>query len=283
MLDNEEGAPCAQTRRLDFAAVDDLCFANERGRLDPVRAQFRFLPDELGPALELHQYAASVGLLRLGSNPWIGVGNLSSMIDALDRGIAEWTSPNGGLTGFIRTRWNPINDETTWVRFSLAMRRGAAVGGLAAGVARQLDAAIVELWSNIYEHADAWDSGLIAYQASRNAFAFVVADAGIGVLRSLQSSPEFASLRGHGDALSAALTEGTSRFGIGHGRGYGFRQMFLSLRALDVALRFRSGDHALTLDGRSPTLTDAALHQKALLGGFFVSAVCTPPSASRGL
>lgn len=275
--DKGERAPRTQTRRLNFAAVDDLCFANERGRLDPARAQFRFLPDELGPALELRQYAAVASLPRLGLNPWIGAGELSGMIDALDRGNVEWSNPNGGLTGFIRTRWNPDNDQTTWVRFSLAMRKAATASGFPIGITRQFDAAIVELWTNISEHADAWDSGLIAFQASRLSFAFVVADAGIGVLRSLQSSTEFAALRGHGDALRAALTEGTSRFGVGQGRGFGFRQMFLSLRALDVALRFRSGDHALTLDGQNPTLTDAVLHQKAPLGGFLVSAVCNAP------
>lgn len=276
---NGEGA--TQTRRLSFAAVDDLCFAEERGRLDPTHAQFRYLPDELGPALELRHYAARVGLPRLGSNPWIGAGAVSSMIEALDCGNTEWTNPIGGLTGFIRTRWDPLKDETTWFGFVLAMRRAANIGGFPAAFARQFEAAIVELSNNIFEHSGAWDSGLIAFQATRNSFAFVVADAGIGVLRSLQSSPEFASLRGHGDALSTALTEGTSRFGIGRGRGYGFRQMFLSLRALDVSLRFRSGDHALTLDGRNPTLTDATLHQKAILDGFFMSAVCSAPRTLR--
>ena len=91
--DSGGGVHRAQSRRLNFAAVDDLCFANERGRLDPARARFRFLPDELGPALELRQYAAGASLPRLGSNPWIGAGDLSSMIDALDRGTAEWSNP----------------------------------------------------------------------------------------------------------------------------------------------------------------------------------------------
>jgi anti-sigma regulatory factor (Ser/Thr protein kinase) len=278
-VDNGDGA--AKTRRLNFAAVDDLCFANERGRLDLNRARFRFLPDELTPALELRHYSAGTGLPRLGANPWIGPGAVSSMVDALDHGTVQWVNPQGGLTGFIRTRWDPYRDETTWFRFALAMRRAAAVSGFPSALVKQFEAAITELWTNIYEHANGWDTGLIAFQASRNSFAFVVADAGIGVLRSLQSSPEFSTLRGHGDALRAALTEGTSRYGSGKGRGYGFRQMFLSLRALDVALRFRSGDHALTLDGQNPTLTEAVLHQKATLGGFLVSAVCRAPRVKR--
>ena len=157
------------------------------------------------------------------------------------------------------------------------MRKAATATGFPIGITRQFDAAIVELWTNIYQHAGAWDSGLIAFQASRLSFAFVVADAGNGVLHSLQTCTEFASLRGHGDALRTALTEGTSRFGAGQGHGYGFRQMFLSLRALDVALRFRSGDHALTLTGKIRLSTDAVLHQKAMLDGFFVSAVCNAP------
>lgn len=279
MVDNGDGA--APTRRLNFAAVDDLCFANERGRLDPNRARIRFLPDELGPALELRHYTFGTGLPRLGANPWIGAGAVSSTVDALDRGAVQWINPQGGLTGFIQTKWDPNRNDTTWFGFALAMRRAATIVGFPSALAKQFEAAITELWTNIYEHANAWDTGLIAFQASKNCFAFIVADSGIGVLRSLQSSPEFSSLLGHGDALRAALTEGASRYGGGKGRGHGFRQLFLSLRSLDVALRFRSGDHALTLDGQNPTLTEAVLHQKATLGGFFASAVCKAPRVKR--
>jgi anti-sigma regulatory factor (Ser/Thr protein kinase) len=262
------------TRRLDFASVDDLCFAAERGRLDPARATIKFLLEDIGPALEFWQYLAKSSLPPVATNPWVGTGSLSAIIGAIDLGLKEWIDPNGGLSGFIRTTWDHKNDEETWMRFSLSLRRAATASGLSTARSRKLDAAIVELWNNIYDHSDVSNTGLIAFQATRRHFAFVVADQGAGVLQSLRHAKEFKGLRGHGEALQAALTEGASRFGLNRGRGFGFRQMFLSLRELDVALRFRSGDHALTLEGDNPTLTDAKLHEKAPLGGFFISALC---------
>lgn len=263
------------TRRLDFASVDDLCFAAERGRLDTARATVTFFPDEIGPALELRQYLENSPLPAIDANPWVSSGSLSAMISAINLGRQEWINPNGGgVNGFIRTTWDHETDEETWMRFSLSMRRAATASGIPAAQSRQLDAAIVELWNNIFDHSDAANTGVVAYQACQGHFAFVVADNGAGVLQSLRRAKEFAGLRGHGEALRTALTEGASRFGVDRGRGFGFRQMFLSLRELDVSLRFRSGDHALILEGDNPTLTNAKLHEKAMLGGFFVSAIC---------
>ena len=102
-------------------------------------------------------------------------------------------------------------------------------------------------------------------------FEFVAADRGIGILRSLQRCTTYASLPDHGKALEAALTDGTSRFGSDGRRGYGFRPIFTGLTNLRGSLRFRSGDHALLMDGTSPSLTTAQLAQKPLLDGFFAS------------
>ena len=262
------------TRQLGFAEVDDLCFAADRRRLDMGRATVAFAPVEIGPALELRQFLATTGLPAFGANPWIASGSLSAMIRALDEGREEWTSPEGGRHGFIRTTWDRDRDEETWMRFSLPMRRAANAIGFPPPRCRWFDAAIVEMWNNVYDHSEAANSGVVAYQASPGSFLFVVADVGDGVLKSLRRAAEYAQLKGHGEALRTALTEGASRFGVGSGHGFGFRQMFLSLRELNVSLRFRSGDHALTLDGDNPTPTEAKLFEKAMFGGFFVSAIC---------
>jgi hypothetical protein len=71
--------------------------------------------------------------------------------------------------------------------------------------------------------------------------------------------------------MEAALTEGTSRFGSESGHGYGFRPLFVGLANLKGSLRFRSGDHALLMDGTSPSLTTAQLAQKPPIDGFFAS------------
>jgi hypothetical protein len=95
------------------------------------------------------------------------------------------------------------------------------------------------------------------------------------VLASLQSSVEFSACEDHGKALQMTLTEGTSRFGNEANRGYGFRPLFIGLMNLQGYLRFRSGDHALILDGRSPQLAIARLEQKPQLSGFFASVSIT--------
>ena len=90
-------------------------------------------------------------------------------------------------------------------------------------------------------------------------------------MESLQRSATYASLEDHGKALEEALKDGTSRFGNDGGHGYGFRPIFIGLTNLKGSLRFRSGDHALLMDGTSPNLTTAKLAQKPNIDGFFAS------------
>ena len=134
-------------------------------------------------------------------------------------------------------------------------------------------AAILELAGNIEEHSGAVETGVIAFRATTGAFEFVVADQGIGVLRSLRGSPEFLTLDDHGRALELALTDGVSRFGDPR-RGHGFRPIFQGLTDLNGYLRFRSGDHAIIMDGTNQSLATAQLAQKPYLTGFLASVMC---------
>jgi hypothetical protein len=64
-----------------------------------------------------------------------------------------------------------------------------------------------------------------------------------------------------------------SRFGAPD-RGKGFRPIFTGLANLSGLLRFRSGDHALGIDGQSPSLVKAHTAQKLILPGFLASVTC---------
>ena len=75
-------------------------------------------------------------------------------------------------------------------------------------------------------------------------------------------------------ALEAALTDGVSRYGPNRNRGHGFRPIFTGLVNLHGELRFRSGDHAITMDGTSPALATSRISQKAPIDGFFASVRC---------
>lgn len=101
---------------------------------------------------------------------------------------------------------------------------------------------------------------------------------GIGILSGLKSGA-FPSLSDSGEALKIALTDGRSRFGVGKGRGYGFRELFKALSFRHGTLRFRSDDQVLTIKGVSPSLSRAKLQQRARVSGFSVTVVCAKPPA----
>jgi hypothetical protein len=112
------------------------------------------------------------------------------------------------------------------------------------------------------------------FKASAGLFEFVVADWGVGVLRSLQSCPEFRALDSHARALELTLTDGVSRYGTSAGHGHGFRPLFTGLANLNGTLRFRSGDHALTVEGNNFGTIPWKLAQKVPIKGFCASISC---------
>ena len=48
----------------------------------------------------------------------------------------------------------------------------------------------------------------------------------------------------------------------------------IGIANLNGSLRFRSGDHALVIDGHNPSLVPARLWQKPKIGGFLASVKC---------
>ena len=132
----------------------------------------------------------------------------------------------------------------------------------------------LQMVDNIYLHSALSETGMAAYHARAGYFEFAVLDRGVGVLRSLQNNSEYSCLSDHGDALQLALTDGCSRFGSNSSHGHGFRPLFIGLSNLNGALRFRSGDHALTIDGRNPQTIPWTKIAKANISGFFASVSC---------
>ena len=256
---------------LDFAALDDLAFAAERGRLNG-RSIPQMRAHDIGPALEFAQLSSDRRFPTLLSAPFLILDGMDRFVRALQSGQRQWFS-SGRRMGFLRTAESPP-EETDWTRFGLAAQQAAKRAGFPQQPAVQLAAALGELHSNIYEHAEAPTTGVIAFRADPGRFEFVVADHGIGVLQSLRSATDYAGLNDHGQALRLALEEGVSRYGPNVGHGYGFRPLFVGLANLKGRLRFRSGDHALLIDGQSPSLMTARIAQKATIQGFLISASC---------
>jgi hypothetical protein len=256
----------------DFNALDDLGFAAERGRLVG-RAPPPMTARHLGPVIELAQLSRGRLLPRPDKAEWLTLDGLAVLCRALASGRPQWVCPDQRRMGFLRMQMEPP-EETVWTSFCFAAQRAALMAGFPKPTAQQLAAAIGELHSNVYEHSGRPDTGLIAFRAGNGAFEFAVADAGIGILDSLRTCGEYAELADHGTALKLALTPGVSRHGSNAQRGYGFRPIFVGLANIRGYLRFRSGDHALTMDGTTASLMQARPAQKPAISGFLISIMC---------
>jgi hypothetical protein len=265
------------TTPLTFGAVDGLGFAAAAGRLKSTDKSPRYLPTSLGPLLELLYLAAGGRLPSPAGSAWLADNGAGAMISALHDSHECWVKDTDRRMGFIRANRSTRNADVDTLLTSFLMdaqRAARDVTSLPGSTPGQLVAAMQELENNIHEHSEAPDTGILAFRAAPGVFEFVAADRGIGILRSLQRCSIFAGLQDHGRAIKEALSDGTSRFGTDSRRGHGFRPIFLGLANLQGSLRFRSGDHALLIDGTSPDLTTAQLAQKPVIDGFLASIRC---------
>jgi hypothetical protein len=257
---------------LTFTAVDSLAFAAARARL--LRLQSKtFVVDRLGPLVELLQLSSDGLLPPLSDVPWIAFGKQSNFYAALQGDCRCWICPTTKRYGFIRTT-DSENDQANAFRFCSAAQKAAVEGGFTKQGARQLTAALGEMLDNIYQHSKMPETGLAVFGAQPGVFEFVVADRGIGVLQSLRECSEYARLLDHGDALEVALTDGCSKHGSNTKHGLGFRSLFVGLSNLNGYLRFRSGDHALTIEGTNPKCIPWRKIAKPRISGFLASVSC---------
>ena len=257
---------------LQFRDVDELAFASARGKLCRAGPPTIYMAQRLGPLMELLHLSAG-GKLPYPKK-WLAVNSTTSFVDALGQARDSWISSVDHHVGFIRALHcaNAGNKVTTFLM--KAQRASRQISGLPKAISSQLVAAMQELENNIHEHSDASATGILAYKAEPGAFEFVVGDHGVGILGSLRRSTAYSDLTDEGKALETGLAEGVSRHGPNSNHGYGFRPIFVGLANLYGELRFRSGDHAMMLDGTNPVLATARISQKAPIDGFFASVRC---------
>lgn len=258
---------------LSFPILDDLAFAAARGRLEDQPVPMTTTAS-IGPFLELWQLGAAGLLPGPESASWLAFDGMKTFYRELRTGRRHWVCPTTRSIGFFRPADQSPEAQNAEILFGMEVQRAASSVGFSRTRAQQLVGALRELIDNIIVHSGAPESGLAAFKASDGDLELVVCDQGIGVLESLRTTPEQAGLTDHGDALRLALTEGVSRFGSDANRGKGFRPLFVGLANIWGSLRFRSGDHALTIDGQSPSLIAARCAQKAPIPGFFASVQC---------
>ena len=267
---------------LTYPALDGLALAAERGRLGPNLPVLTLTAAAIGPLLELAQLGRSGLLPAPHEAGWLNLAGAPPIITALQAGRREWTCPVTRRTGFFRDRAAWAAEDKAWVAFGLAALKAATGAGFPRKITAQFMGAIGELVSNVEEHSGRAETGIVSFHATPGQFEFVVADDGVGALASLRSSAEFSTLCDHGQALRLAIRDGVSRFGPEAKRGQGFRPIFVGLANLSGSLRFRSGDHALTIDGQKIDAMAAKTAQKARIDGFFVAVTCATHTRGAG-
>jgi anti-sigma regulatory factor (Ser/Thr protein kinase) len=258
---------------LTFDVLDGIAFAAARGRLLGREAVGDCRASELGPFVELLHLSACALLPSPEQLDWLSIDSLDALRTQAKRANEPWLNAAGTL-GLFRMGDGHPEDDRPWHAFCVAAHKAALSAGFVREAAAHLVAAIGEARSNVVEHSQASSTGTIVFRASHRRFEFAIFDRGSGVLTTLKQNSNFTHLADHGTALRLALSEGVSSSGE-RGRGFGFRQLFKGLSDLNGYLRFRSGDHALILEGYSPMLARATTAQKPFMPGFLFSVSCS--------
>ena len=261
----------------DYGVVDGLGRAAQRGRVPQLDGQI-FRAAAAGPIVEFIQLESADNLAALRASDWFDDGSLGPMLAPLAARPVQWLAQDGrqGLISAVG-----LEREDILTSFKIDAHKAALAAGFT-GTAALLVAAMGELIGNVIDHSEALDSGVALFVTQSGQFEFVIADCGVGARASLIRNPEYASLSDEGSALQAMIEPGVSRFARETGHGNGFRPIFEKLANMTGHLRFRSGDHALTLDGRFGDRVARQLAQKPRLRGVFVAVSCrTPTMTSR--
>lgn len=257
----------------DYGLVDGLGRARQRATKPRLNGRI-FRAGAVGPIIEFGNLLVGEAPGSLRAAPWFEEGSLTPLIDALVAGRDRWLDRDG-RRGLVNGA--ALGSEFRLTSFKIDAHKAALGAGFKA--APLLVAAMGELIGNVVDHSEAPETGVAIFAARPNAFEFLVADTGIGVLRSLTKNQEHARLQDEGAALAAMVESGVSRFGRETGHGNGFRPIFERLADMTGELRFRSGDYALTLDGRFGDRIGRQLAQKPRLSGFFASVLCRAPKS----
>lgn len=234
---------------LDFDLIDDVLHLPQSSAIDIIRgAELK----RLGPLVEfaygdyehlivraaqLFPSEPATSLIR--SSQFTGLSNYTGLRDLRPRNFEFIPSPS--LQDEFR---NP-----SWTTFCKRAELAAVMAGVGKGLAAGMVGIMIEMTSNVVEHSEAAATSIVGYRSICGSFEFVVADSGTGIMNSLRTNREFQNVRDSGMALELAIREGVSRFGGISGRGMGFRNLLKNIANRRSILRFRSGDHSLTIDG----------------------------------
>jgi len=261
------------TRLADYRMVDHVTLALERGVPDVFNHIEQLQPVALGPIVE----TISLAWTNRSITPFVRQFDCQSLVQTIRAAREKPLVPHYGSNGSRQWGFICLQAATADVLreplhgFELAARKAMRFRVSANKAKAKICGAFQEMVDNVLDHSGAPHTGIAGFLGSTEHFEVSVGDAGMGMLASLQSNPALSYLSDAGSAMVVGLADGNSRFGLGQDRGYGFGTLFRALNTLDADLRFRSGDYALEVGGRSLSLRNARILQKAAQQGFVVS------------
>lgn len=258
-----------RTLSADFDVIDDVLGRVRQARLSSSLELIE--TDRIGPLVEL----ALASFSNPTGYPKINVrGNRNRQLRAAVENHCLSGSELGSIFGVFPLALQQ-SSPGQWDSWCLRLQHAAERSGFPKSFAQGIAAAVGELVDNVGEHSRRIESGIAAFAAGAKSIEFVVADAGIGVLDSLRQNPDFANLRDSGEALREAAKDGVSSISTASGRGYGIGQLFRALAGWDGEVRFRSGDHSLTIRGDSLSLSGGLeIAQRPVFDGLTISILC---------
>ena len=166
-----------------------------------------------------------------------------------------------------------LDEDVEWGNFCQRFERAAREVGFSKDAAINMHSALFEMAENAQIHSRSPVAPLVGYEVGNGMAMFTVADVGRGVLASLRSVPQYASLTVDVEAIQLAMRNGVTSRPDGRG-GFGFNSVFKALAEQWGQLRFRSGNGCITMDG-THLKADKCHRQFPLpIWGFQVSVCC---------
>jgi hypothetical protein len=262
-----------ETFRADFSVADDMLQEAVHSRLAGRGQIIIEKSGRIGPIVEI-----ALAARRL-SDQYRSVRIKGAFAEKLHRSMITGVPFGNGYAdiagAFPLPLENPVTRCEVWNQWTLHVNNIARTKGFDAHLISLLIGALLEIQDNVYEHSCAPETGLVAYAVTENSLEFVVADGGVGVLNTLRQNPDYARISDSGSALQEVIKGGVSRFPSESGRGQGYNQLFRAMVGQNAEIRFRSGDHVLTLKPSDEALRGTTtVAQTAELDGLTVSVIC---------
>ena len=260
-----------RTYRADFDSSDDILQEATHAKLTNYGPIVLERSGRIGPIVELAfaslEFAEQYRLVEING------GFSSNLCRTLQTGKSFGGGFNEIAGAFPLGAANPITTgDVQWDQWTIHAENIAKTKGYNAQLVASLMGAMVELQDNVYEHSGMPETGLVAYAVTNKSFEFVVADRGVGVLQTLRQNSRYSHIADSGAALQEIIKDDVSRFPSETGRGRGFSQLFRALVGHNAELRFRSGDHALTMRPTTDALYgETTLAQVPTLKGLAIS------------